>query len=93
MGRQKNIRGQRDGFVSLIGLIFVLVIVYFLVLKMMDIYVKKPVMEKGTWEATPGRVDTGQGEYDTVLNRIRNQVDEINKKTSQREKELEAAIY
>ncbi len=79
---------SRNGCISLVGLILVLGVVCFLVLKMMNVYVHKPVVDEGIKQMMAGRNSGGRG-YDAVLDNIENQVGEINKKAVQREKELE----
>lgn len=85
----KNLFKYRDGFVSFIGLILVLGIICFLVLKMLNYYGPKAASDKDRQKMLKGEhVDNHN--HKAILDNIKNQVNEINKKTAQREKELES---
>ncbi len=84
----KNLLQHKQGFVSLIGLFLILGLIFFLVIKTMEGYVKKPVVDKKEKKILMSQGETLGVGYNSALSRIKSQVDDINKKTLEREKEL-----
>lgn len=73
---------------SLIGLLLALGLIFFLVMKVLQGYVQGPVVDKESKKPSMGQQKSVKMEYDSALSRIKSQVEDINKKTLEREKEL-----